>query len=370
MAKDSMRGEVKPLTGLRGVGAAVVMFYHYGQPFEPRGVVTHFHFRQGYLAVDCFYILSGFVLAYSYGEWFAGRFELARFGDFMLRRVARLYPAYLVIMSVVFLKTVLNLSGNGALSHYRAYDYILNILMMTGVGLHVYPIISDAWSVSAEMVAYLFFPVLVFFAVFCRPVVSALVFCLAVAGLILVARSGLGVQGPLDVVDGASVYPILRCLAGFTLGLLLFRISRAPAVRSLMESEFLCALAVCAVLAAWWLHTTDLVIFACMVGLVFGLSFNGSIANRLFGNKPIHYLGEISYSLYLIHPTFISVAISLTLIVQHRTGINWVYPFFAMIGCMLSIKLAEITTRWIEKPGRRLVMNAVARFAPAKPKTA
>ncbi len=365
-----MRTELKPLTGLRGIGAVAVMFYHYGQPFGSRGLDTHFHLRQGYLAVDCFYILSGFVLAYSYGAWFSGRFDLARFGDFMLRRVARLYPAYLTVMLFVLVKAVINVSGNGALNNFSTYDYVLNTLMLTGVGLNVFPVISDSWSVSAEMVAYLLFPILVFLSVFCRPVIGAAVFCVAAGVLLLVAQSGLGVRGALDVVDGSSVYPILRCLAGFTIGLLLFRISELPVLRLLMASEHLCALTIFAFIGAWVLHAPDLVLVACLTALIFGLSFNGSLANRLFGNRPVHYLGEISYSLYLIHPTFISGAVMLALIAQHRFGIYGIYPILAAMCWVLSIILAGISARWIEAPGRRFVLGSVSRLVPSKSKAA
>jgi len=268
-------------------------------------------------------------------------------------------------MLIVFLKSVVNLSGNGALSHYTAYDYILNIFMMTGVGLGVYPIVADAWSVSAELVAYLFFPLIVFLSVFCRPLTAGFVFCFAAIGIILVAQSGLGIKGALDVVDGNSLYPMLRCLSGFTIGILLFRIFQLPSLRSLMASELLCVFSIFAVVSAWVLHAPDLVLFACLVTLIFGLSLDGSVANRLFANRPVYYLGEISYSLYLIHSTFISVAVSLALIVQHRFGIYGVYPIFALIGSALSIKLAGVSARRIELPGRRWVMASVSRLAPS-----
>jgi peptidoglycan/LPS O-acetylase OafA/YrhL len=361
-----MRTEIKPLTGVRGVAAMIIIIYHYGRPYQSMGVDTGFHIRQGYIAVDSFYILSGFVLALTYGAWFSKQFDLARFGGFMLRRIARVYPAYIVIMTVDFLRSAINVSGNGALNHYKTYDYTLNILMMTGLGLNVYPIIADAWSVSAELAAYIFFPFLVFFAVFCRPATGLLVFCFAVAGIVLVTRFGSGFEGPLDVMNPATAYPMLRCVSDFTMGLVLFRVSLIPALRSMMASEIPCVLAIIALVASWMAHAPDLMIFAGLLPLILALSFNGAIANRLFGNRAVHYLGEISYSLYLIHPTFISATVAFARIAQDRFGIYGLYPIFAAIAWTVSIKLAGLSERWIETPGRRWVMASASRFAAPK----
>jgi peptidoglycan/LPS O-acetylase OafA/YrhL len=64
--------EIKPLTGLRGVAATVVMLYH----FFYSDLAHASFFGRGYLAVDLSFVLSGFVMALSYGHLFAGRVSL------------------------------------------------------------------------------------------------------------------------------------------------------------------------------------------------------------------------------------------------------------------------------------------------------
>src|SRR5947209_6333252 len=61
--------EIKTLTGLRGVAATVVMLYHFSYSEQ----MNSFLIGRGYLAVDLFFVLSGFVMALSYGHLFAGR---------------------------------------------------------------------------------------------------------------------------------------------------------------------------------------------------------------------------------------------------------------------------------------------------------
>jgi peptidoglycan/LPS O-acetylase OafA/YrhL len=96
------RSEIRSLTGLRGVAAAYVVLYHM-HLFElcsgaAATVLTH-----GYLAVDLFFVLSGFVMALTYAELFEGGFSAGRYRDFLVRRIARVYPLYVVVTLVCYL---------------------------------------------------------------------------------------------------------------------------------------------------------------------------------------------------------------------------------------------------------------------------
>lgn len=83
------------LDGLRGVAAMLVIWYHFGEGFET-SAVDHMIINHGYLAVDFFFVLSGFVLGYAYdSRWRRGLTP----GGFMLRRIIRLQP--MVVMSVI-----------------------------------------------------------------------------------------------------------------------------------------------------------------------------------------------------------------------------------------------------------------------------
>ena len=86
----------KALTGVRGAAAVLVMLYHYlvfqhldDARFSPLG--------PGYLAVDLFFILSGFLMAMNYRDSFRTGFHLGGYRSFMARRFARVYPLYAVI---------------------------------------------------------------------------------------------------------------------------------------------------------------------------------------------------------------------------------------------------------------------------------
>ncbi len=131
----------------------------------------------------------------------------------MVKRVTQLYPAYWVI-AVLYL-----LVGAGAhrdtLASFDAHDAVGNALMLTGWGLHVYPLVSVSWAASSELGSYFLLPVLLVVMFQRGLVVSVLASVAALAGVVIIAISGLGSAGPLDVTNGDSFLPLLRAVAGF-----------------------------------------------------------------------------------------------------------------------------------------------------------
>src|ERR1051326_813364 len=95
--------EIIPLTSLRGIAAMVVVFYHFG-PFYSRNFSIEAHtliISRGYLWVDFFFLLSGFVLCHVYAEDFLqGR---VRFREFLGKRIARIYPLHLFCLLVLLI---------------------------------------------------------------------------------------------------------------------------------------------------------------------------------------------------------------------------------------------------------------------------
>jgi len=102
----SQRAEIRSLTGLRGAAAVFVAFYHSfyfmvsNQADNSPPVVF---LRHGYLSVDLFFVLSGYVMALTYAPLFAGGFRMLAFADFLGRRIGRIYPAYITVTAFVAL---------------------------------------------------------------------------------------------------------------------------------------------------------------------------------------------------------------------------------------------------------------------------
>jgi len=203
----------RALTGFRGVAALIVALYHFSRGFGGEPVLS---VGPGYAAVDAFFVLSGYVLAYNYAFTFSRGFDKAEYWDFLIRRVCRVYPAYVAILFVATAKLSLNFGG-GEHASLNVWDAFCNIFMLTGWGLHATPIMGVSWSVSAELFCYLLFPLIalltaqrIFFLGFI--VVAALA---AIAGM---SQLGLGIEGPMDIVSSVHSFSLARALCGFTLG--------------------------------------------------------------------------------------------------------------------------------------------------------
>src|SRR2546429_2171724 len=160
------RAEIRALTGLRGVAALLVALYHINPNWIAPTATGRF-VGKGYLWVDLFFVLSGFLLAMNYARLFAGGWSLRAWLDFLLHRVARIYPLY-AAMVLASLAYSLALYGGFhaaaapppalALSE-PARDVAANLLMVQacGVGQRIDRV---AWALRPERAAYpLFSPV-------------------------------------------------------------------------------------------------------------------------------------------------------------------------------------------------------------------
>src|ERR1035437_252958 len=91
-----MKNEIKSLTGVRGIAACSVMFYHLShiRPF------AQYNFRivsKGYLCVDLFFVLSGFVMALVYSKTFQHGCTKRDYRKFLFNRMARVFPLHLAV---------------------------------------------------------------------------------------------------------------------------------------------------------------------------------------------------------------------------------------------------------------------------------
>jgi peptidoglycan/LPS O-acetylase OafA/YrhL len=149
--------EIKAHTALRGIAALLVVIFHYRVILRPRldiDIHTNF-FSKGYLWVDCFFMLSGFILYRVYGARPVDAHE------FMRARFARVYPLHLA--------TLLGLAAMFAImprvSHQR-FDPNWSTLFLNAIDIHAWGFLNDfdwnfpSWSISVEFAAYLLFPII------------------------------------------------------------------------------------------------------------------------------------------------------------------------------------------------------------------
>ncbi len=108
-------------------------------------------------------------------------------------------------------------------------------------------------------------------------------------------------RGPLDVFGAATPFPLLRCIAGFTLGLAAFRLAQAPVLARWAAVPVAGDVAALAVVALMLLPGTDVLLVAAFVPLVATLAADRSRTAHVLGRLILHWLGVVSYSIYLVH---------------------------------------------------------------------
>jgi peptidoglycan/LPS O-acetylase OafA/YrhL len=244
----------------------------------------------------------------------------------------------------------------GHLSMYSAWDWIGNLLMMTGWGLYIYPVIGVAWAASAEMGSYLLLPILMAFTLRKSAATAGIAVLAAFVAIYAVSVSGRGSGGSLDVVNGNSFYPLVRAVAGFTLGLAIFRFAEILDRLPMTVQDALVIGILMAMVAVGMFGRSDLPLYFLFIPLVAVLSRDGRMAQWLFGNALVYRLGIISYSIYLIHPLFVSFAVR----TWRRFGQSEEIYVAAAVACFAAIwLLAELSYRFVEMPGRARITGAL-----------
>ncbi len=354
-----MTGEIRSLTGLRGIAAVVVMIDHYmAVDFSSRFPWTLL--PHGYLAVDMFMILSGFVLAMSYQERFERLGARAASVLFFKHRVARLYPVYLCMTLVCFVL------GRGGWLTFFSPDTSVAALVTNALAVQtwIWPGSSldvPGWSISAEWAANLLFPLLVPVMLSRSPVQATVaaglgVFALLVSSMLFGNLFGEPVSGVVNVINGPGA--LGRCVGEFVLGMYLWRwrsrgYLAGTVARNVVQAGILVAMAG---LILDPRLDVGFVLLSAM--LVYALSYGGSVTSRVLGWSVVHGLGAISYSIYLVHIALLPVRDGLALVFA-RAALphSWILAVWCTAG--LALGLATLSYKLVEQPAKRWLNRAL-----------
>lgn len=152
------RGFLKPLTGVRAIAAFLIFFSHYNI-FEAKfpGSFLALMVGEFHIGVSLFFVLSGFLITYRY--YHRHREILTK--RFYIKRFARIYPLYFLLLTATYLYAHINGEGNNAFS---LHNYLFNITLLSGFFNELkFTGIAQAWSLTAAEVFYLFTPLIFFF---------------------------------------------------------------------------------------------------------------------------------------------------------------------------------------------------------------
>jgi len=342
------RNEIPGLTAVRGIAAWWIVVYHFREELLPAGATAAVvgPIAHGYLAVDLFFELSGFILAYNYLASFE-RVTLPSATTFLRRRLARIYPLHAFMLlaflanpvALVFFSTV-GISGD----RYGPAYFLLSAALLQNWGFtRELAWNVPAWSISTEWFAYLLFPALAFLAI--RFLGGRTRIVAATAALLAALAGGGWLAGGL----GADIpgFGLPRCFLEFSAGICLFRFWSARAVGSAEGN--IAALAAAGLLAAYAvLPIPDFAIvplaFLC---LIYALAGARSLLARLASLRVFEVLGLVSYSTYMAH-YFVKDWVKFLLV---RDGIPGFIPGLAYLAATLAASF--LLYRLVEVPGRR-----------------
>jgi peptidoglycan/LPS O-acetylase OafA/YrhL len=368
------------LTPLRGIAAVWVVLYHYAVYYLPN-VHPDRHtalLNKGYLAVDLFFMLSGFVMTHVYREVFTRRVDPRSYWAFMSARIARLYPLHLAVLALFLLVALASSTARYAvggpwvvmpLSGVRSVlALVANLFMLQGLHASTLSWNYAAWSISLEFMAYLIFPFVLARIWRAGSRTQAL---LALAMVAVLAWLAWRTQDSFNQWDGPATF--LRCVPEFLLGTLLYRAYQSPLRSTVLGGDAVTLVCLAALLAALHTNGPDLLVVVLFALLLMAVVSNRGRVQAWLNSSPLVWLGEVSYALYLIHG-----------LVQHVTSevmaLGWHMHDRAQLSgnaslgvlalmIAISLVLAALSYRWVEKPAQRYLRGALeSRRATVQPR--
>ncbi|UEL27777.1 acyltransferase [Pseudarthrobacter sp. L1SW] len=353
---QTRRVHLRSLTGLRFYAAALVVLYHFSRYFEPMEVTAPL-VGFGYTGVSFFFVLSGFVLAWS-----------ARPGDtkrqFYWHRFARVWPLHALTTGIAAVVAVII----GLPIVWSALPYVATLTQAWLLpGDYRYAFNGVSWSLACEAFFYLLFP-------FLLPTVRRFQRVLVMAGLVFAVTAIVGAGGIIVAPERALGY-LFYTMPAFRLGEFIIGICLAVALQRNWRPRFTVrqALLVAGGLYVLLMAGTFLAVgsaenlpyvvantvmlpgFVAVIAASAAADMDGRAGH--FSSHRLVKLGQWSFALYLVHEMFIKLAD------------RWIDPLpleWALIGCLaigsLCVAVSGLLYEWFERPierGLRLKSTAL-----------
>ena len=375
--QDTKTKDSKPhyalLDGLRGVVALLVVWYHVFEGFQFAGNKPVIDFiNHGYLAVDFFFILSGFVVGYAYDNRWGKTLTL---GGFFRRRLIRLQPMVcmgaLIGAASFLLSGMERWDGTHATLWLTFLAFVCGCLMLPALpGMprevrgngEMFPLNGPCWSLFFEYVGN------IVYALFIRRLSTRLLavlsfaLCCALAWFAVTAQSGYGSIGVGWTVDRTNILGgSLRMLCPFTMGLLLSRIFKP--IHYARGAFWTSAALLLIIFHVPYIHSDGALslngIFeaACIIAvfpLVVWYAASGKTTD-IASTRICRFLGDISFPLYIVHYPLM-YAFYMWLIKTRQYTLYETWPA-ALAVVTASIILAWLCLKLYDMPVRKWLRN-------------
>lgn len=360
-----MKDHISSLTAIRGIAAILVVAFHATRGFLPHAELDQMSdfVAKGYLWVDLFFLLSGFIMMHVYGRKFADKVHWNTVKPFLFARLARLYPLHLCVLALfVGLEAVKWAAVHWGVVSLHAAPFsgpknpdaiAVNLLMLQTTGIEDQLTWNfPAWSIGAEWYAYLAFPALVGLLVKGDRVTRAGLVLIAGAVLWLVSHGGTDLDVTYD-------YGVVRCLCEFVVGALAYRFYRSRRGAGWLDRDVVLAVVAAAIVVVMHFGIADVLVVPLFGVLLLGLAFNDQregLVGRLLARRPFQFLGDISYAVYMSHVLILETLEFLCRVTLDRGfghGLSLAQSVAAMVPLLAVVILFSTALhRWVELPAR------------------
>ena len=370
LVKPARKPPLPALTGIRTLLAFNIVLFHFTPPYlgPIRPFVEH-----GFVFVNVFFLISGFILSYNYFD----RGASLNKRDFWLARFSRLYPVYLLVLIISFKMLEIEWHARSRTEFWQGF--ILSPLLLQGWSPSLATFWNTvAWTLSCEVAFYAAFPWLIRLPWPRKP--SRLILLILVFWIINLGPSTIYLLlNPDHLAEPITRYTsttLIRFLkytpipyaATFLAGVAL---SRLQLLATVTERQRLTIAAIAVVVLGLFFYVVSphipylvlhggllLPLFAM---LVFGLS-GPHIISSIFAWEPLLLIGESSYCLYLLH---FNVFILIHMYhIPERLHVATLDPWISYAAL---IALSIVVYRFVENPARRAILR---RFPPSRAKAA
>ena len=367
---------ITSLTPVRGVAALMVAVYHFDSVIanfvnQNRTLVI----SKCYLMVDLFFIMSGFIMLHVYGSKFTASISKPDFFKFIGARFARVYPLHFFTL-LLWVAIFYGLHQPESPVN-NPYAIPTHLLLLHSFGIHsIFTWNVPSWSISAEWWAYMLFPALAFclnkfknYSVFLFSFCS---FCLYLSIMYYLPRVNPFVPS-LPVPNDLNVtydYGYIRGIAGFLAGMVIYKCFEKKEVAKFFANDFMALLSLLVTVLLFHFGANDLFIILGFMLVVLTFATNNGFILRLLKVRPLQYIGDISYSIYLTHGlAMFYLAVPLlsklgfiykgpgSLRIALTTGL-WTCSVYLM-GILL---ISSITYYLIEKPCRQWINQRIRKY--------
>jgi peptidoglycan/LPS O-acetylase OafA/YrhL len=365
------------LTPLRGIAAIWVVIYHFEAILRISGLQPMTHpedsmlLLKGYVWVDFFFLLSGFIMTHVYGEQFRNGASRLQVCKYLSARLARLYPLHVFAM-VVHIPVVIYL--------YLFLDEMVPVLApfypWQGIPVHLFMFQSftwdygftwniPAWSIGAEWWTYIL-AIGLFFMIHRKKWTHALVLSIqSIIALILLVETH--PKHSLDITWGPGIF---RCMTEFTLGIVLYQIYNNQTLQKFFRKDMSFYIAGFAVLLLMHGNLHDVWLIPFFGWVILSAAANQGQVSRFMSIPSMQFVGDISYSVYMMQGLWLNIYfLVMKYWVMHEGITDLTFPVkLIMMTSMVATTIlsACFTYKWIELKGRKWLYNQLMRLIPVQ----